>query len=208
MSNDRTLVLPNPPWGVRPPWDVNHPIDPPRVNEAVEARKTSAAALVETEVARLGEKRISSIVALAQAHAQNIRAAREAQAERQAAETPLPADADLASVAARAHLMSDLDRYLAVLDARVALSGRTFTEATAEVRSDLYVAAESAGGVLRQIRAAERQTRDTIADLEKQAGELALLRMGVESGLKAWKPQDVPPVAPSSPRKKRFGRAE
>ena len=204
MFGKEPLVLLSP-FVPKVPTDVNHPVSPMIVDEGAVARQKSAAALVAQQAARLDPRLLARIEALSAQHTTNIQARRAAQEERVEAARPLPDDADLASVAARAHLIADLDRYIGVLEARVAESGRAFTDAVAEVRSDLYYVAESAGGVLRQIRDSERQTQTHIADLEQQAGELALLRMGVESGLKAWKP-DAPPVEPA-PKKRRLGRA-
>lgn len=208
------MILPNPPWGVKPPTDPNHPIDAPRVDEVAETRKASAAELVKAQTACLDPILLARIDALYTTHQANIRARRAAQDERQAASSPLPADADLETVTARAHRRDDLDRYLGILDGRVAESGRAFSEAIAEVRTDLYVAGETAGGVLRTLRNQERQTRTQIADLERQARDFELLRGSVESGLKAWNwPDNAPPVVEPEaviveppPRRKRFGR--
>jgi len=176
----------------------------------------SAAELVKAQTACLDPILLARSDALYTTHQANIQARRVAQDERQAANAPLPLDADLETVTARAHRRDDLDRFLAVLESRVAESGRAFSEAITEVRNDLYIAGETAGGVLRTLRNQQRETEAQAAELEQRAGALELLRGQTESAIRSWNwPQNAPVVEPEAvrneptPKKKRmFGRAE
>jgi vacuolar-type H+-ATPase subunit I/STV1 len=199
-----------PPWGAKVPTPVDHYVAPTMRNEAADGRLARANELKAEQAEKLDPARLAIVERLYEAHMANIAQQSEARLTRQALDAPLPDNVDLAAVAARAREREDVDRYLAVLVERSARSGQALSDAISEVRSDLWTASESEGGVVQRLRSERRRVAETIAELEEQAGQIELLIMGVTSRLNAWNwPADKPAEAPSqsepAKRKRLFG---
>ncbi len=208
-SRGKTLVLPNPPWGVKPPTPVDHYVAPeaPPTDQQVSDRVLARQIADDMLVTMPPELRAAAAQAYA-ASQQAGRALNRAQAEYVALEAPAPAGMSVDELGKRRirkgamlEYIEDLKRANAAADhaCSVALDAARW-DAEYESGRAIYLAEQ------RQIR----EMREKAQRLLDQADRHQIALSGAMGLIHSWLPtaqaapvQPAPPAQPAAPPKRR-----
>jgi hypothetical protein len=180
----KQLILPNPPWGVRPPRPPA--VDPPPlVNEVQRARTVTADELGAEAYALLDPELVEAAAAAyaaSQAAARDNNAAVAELRELEAAEADTD-DVDEAAIAARIARKMVLDRQIPALERRAARIDAECNRAITAVRQAL-----ARSPILQRERERRAALLRDAAELEQRAEEQRLTVMQLETVLGRWLP--------------------